>query len=169
MSKKRKRPDVASLVLASLVLDRAWAYERRIVDGLPWPSIRALAVRPRELGGIGRDPGIGGIKALIAQHRAEQGEVNGSREERIERRQLEIDAVALAARRALARADEVGGLDVHAAKVLLDVRAAEAKMHGDDAALRIDADVTHHDGATAELYAMLDEAGVPRPEEARER
>ena len=95
------------------------------------------------------------MKGLVAAHRAEQGEIVGTREERIERRQHELDELALLARASLGRAAKLGALDVHAAKVLLDARAAEAKMHGDDAALRIEADVTTHDAVLDELNAAL--------------
>jgi hypothetical protein len=153
-------PDTRALISARLAHEQQWTYDRRIVDGLSWQAIRSLALRPDDAGGIGRNLSVGTLKGYVAEHRAAQGEIVGTRDERIERRQLEYDALALGARSALERAHEVGALDVHAAKLLLDVRAAEAKMHGDDAALRVEADVTHHDGATAELFAMLDEAGI---------
>lgn len=152
---KAERRPVGELVAARVVLEQAWAYDRRIVDGMTWQMIRGLALRPDEHGGIGRNVGISTLKALVAAHRAEQGEIVGTREERIERRQHEIDMLALAARASIARAQAAGALDVHGAKVLLEARAAEAKMHGDDAALRIEADVTTHDAVDAELDAML--------------
>tara|TARA_B100000700_G_scaffold313331_1_gene398194 strand:+ start:394 stop:897 length:504 start_codon:yes stop_codon:yes gene_type:complete len=162
-------PEDRALIAQRVADEQAWAYERRIVDGHAWRSIRGMALRPASAGGIGRDVTIAQLKDMVAAHRAAQGDVVGTRDERIERRQLEYDIIALAARSSIARASEVGALDVHAAKVLLDVRGAEAKMHGDDAAQRIEADVTHHDGATAELFAMLDEAGIPHehPEEMK--
>lgn len=160
MSKKRPKasklaPPVGDLVVARVVVERQWAYDRRIVDGMTWQMIRALALRPDEHGGIGRNYGIATLKGLVAAHRAEQGEIVGTREERIERRQHELDELALLARASLGRAAAAGALDVHAAKVLLDARAAEAKMHGDDAALRIEADVTTHDAVLDELNAAL--------------
>lgn len=173
MSKKRPKaskpaPPVGELVVARVVLEQQWTYDRRIVDGMTWQMIRSLALRPDEHGGIGRNYGIATLKGLVAAHRAEQGEIVGTREERIERRQHELDELALLARGALARA-AAGGvvtidgerveipprLDEKAAKVLLDARAAEAKMHGDDAALRIEADVTTHDAVLDELNAAL--------------
>lgn len=158
MSKTAPKP-AQELILARVLYEREWAYERRIVDGLPWQAIRSLGVRPDELGGINRNLGVGTLKGMVAEHMAEQGVMHGTREERIERRQLELDALALMARSSLARAAESGALDVHAAKILLDARAAEAKMHGDDAALRIEADVTTHDAVSAELDALLARAG----------
>lgn len=174
MSKKRPkasksaRPPVGEIVAARAVLEQAWTYDRRIVDGMTWQMIRALALRPDELGGIGRNYGIATLKGLVAAHRAEQGEIVGTREERIERRQHELDELALLARASIARA-AAGGvvkidgelveipprLDEKAAKVLLVARAAEAKMHGDDAAQRVDVDVTTHDAVLDELNAAL--------------
>lgn len=159
--KKRKQPPIGDLILARLVVEREWAYQRRIVDGLSWAAVRSLAPRPDEHGGIGRELGIVALKGMVDAHRAELGGIVGTREERIERRQLELDELALLARASLARAafptdpELSATLDEKAAKVLLDVRAAESKMHGDDAALRIEADVTTHDAADAELDAML--------------
>jgi hypothetical protein len=146
-------PDKREIIEARIIRDQAWAYERRIVDALPWQSIRALALRPAELGGIGANVSTGTLRGMVAAHRAAQGDVVGTREERIERRQLEIDALALGARAALERAHAVGALDVHAAKVLLEARAAEAKMHGDDTPAELI--VTHRDALLDELNASL--------------
>lgn len=159
---KAERPAPASpaeLMLASLVFEREWTYTQRIVHALPWTAIRSAALRPIDAGGIGRNYGIATLKGLVAQHRADQGEVVGTREERIERRQLELDTLALLARASLEKAASLGALDVHAADVLLKTRTAEAKMHGDDAALRIEADVTTHDAVTDELNEMLARIG----------
>lgn len=152
-----------ALIEARVVLERAWVYERRIHDGMPWPAIRSLALRPDELGGIGRNYGIATLRGMVAAHRADQGEVVGTREERLERRQHEYDVLALGARAALARKasdPDYPGLDVNAAKLLLDVRAAEAKMHGDDAATKIEAEVTTRDGVLDDLNAALAAIGV---------
>lgn len=152
-----------ALIEARVVEERAWAYERRIHDGLPWHAIRALALRPREAGGLDRDYGIATLKGLVAAHRADQGEVVGTREERIERRQAEYDTIALGARAALARKandPDFPGLDVNAAKLLLDVRAAEARMHGDDMPTKIEAEVTTRDGVLDDLNAALAAIGA---------
>lgn len=152
-----------ALIEARVVLERAWVYERRIHDGMPWPAIRALALRPDEAGGIGRNYGVSTLRGMVAAHRADQGEVVGTREERLERRQHEYDTIALGARAALARKasdPDYPGLDVNAAKLLLDVRAAEARMHGDDMPTKIEAEVTTRDGVLDDLNAALAAIGV---------
>ncbi len=152
-------PDVEryDALRAELVDDQAWTYDRRIVDALPWTAIRGLALRPRDLGGLGRQTTVGQLKSYVAAHRAAQGDIVGTREERIERRQHEIDALALIARRSLERAADAGALDVHAAKVLLDARSAEAKMHGDDTPAELV--VTHRDAVFDDLNAALQAMG----------
>lgn len=164
----KKSDGRTALIEARVVLERAWVYERRIHDGMPWPAIRALALRPDEAGGIGRNYGVSTLRGMVAAHRADQGEVVGTREERLERRQHEYDVLALGARAALARAaahrDEYGEpapyLDTAAAKLLLDVRAAEARMHGDDQPTKIEAEVTTRDGVLDDLNAALAAIGV---------
>lgn len=154
MSKKKSGARTA-LIEKRVLEEQEWAYEQRIVRGLPWHAIRGLALRPRNAGGIDRNVGIGTLKEMVAAHRAAQGDIVGTREERVERRQLEYDTIALAARASLAKAGELEALDVHAAKVLLDVRAAEAKMHGDDRPTEIHAEIVSRDAVDAELNAML--------------
>lgn len=151
-----------ALIEARILEEQAWTYDRRIVDGLSWHAIRGLALRPREAGGLDRNLGIGTLKDLVAAHRAAQGEIVGTRAERVERRQLEYDELALMARRNLARGAEVEALDVHAAKLLLDVRAAEAKMHGDDQPAEAKVEIVTRSAVEAELDAML--GRIPTPE-----
>jgi len=101
MSKKRpkaSKPSVGDLVKARVILEQAWVYEQRIERGLPWSAIRAHALRPDKLGGIGRNLSVSALRSMVAAHRAEQGEIVGTRDERIERRQLEYDTLALLAR-----------------------------------------------------------------------
>lgn len=150
-----------SLILARIAEEQEWAYNLRIRDGLHWHAIRALALRPREAGGIDRSVGVDTLKNLVADYRAAQGVIVGTRDERIERRQLEIDEIALLARAEIARAADASDperhprLDTNAAKLLLDVRAAEAKMHGDDAAQRVDIEVTTRTQLDAEIDELL--------------
>jgi hypothetical protein len=144
-----------ALIEARLAADQEWTWQRRVIDGLTWPAIRSLALRPREAGGIGANVGIATLKGWADAHRAAQGDIVGTREERVERRQLEYETIALAARRSLARAGELETLDVHAAKVLLEVRAAEAKMHGDDKPAEIKAEIVNVHDVDRELDAML--------------
>jgi len=151
-----KKSDARTALIEKRILEeQQWAWEQRIARGLPWHAIRGLALRPRDAGGIDRNLGIGTLKEMVAAHRAAMGEIVGTREERVERRQLEYDDIALLARASLAKAAEVEALDVHAAKVLMDVRAAEAKMHGDDRPTEIHAEIVSRDAVDAELNAML--------------
>lgn len=151
-----KKSDARTALIEKRILEeQQWAWEQRIARGLPWHAIRGLALRPRDAGGIDRNLGIGTLKEMVAAHRAAMGEIVGTREERVERRQLEYDEIALLARASLAKAAEVEALDVHAAKALLDVRAAEAKMHGDDRPTEIHAEIVSRDAVDAELNAML--------------
>lgn len=151
-----------ALIEARVVEEQAWAYDARIIRGLPWHAIRALAMRPREAGGLDRVLGIGTLKDLVAAYRSAQGEIVGTRDERVERRQLEYDEMALLARSALAtKANDpmYPGLDVNALKALLDVRAAEAKMHGDDRPAESKIEIVSRDAILDELNAELSAMG----------
>lgn len=160
-----KKSDARTALIEKRILEeQQWAWEQRIARGLPWHAIRGLALRPRDAGGIDRNLGIGTLKEMVAAHRAAMGEIVGTREERVERRQLEYDEIALLARASLAKAAEVEALDVHAAKALLDVRAAEAKMHGDDRPTEIHAEIVSRDAVDAELNAML--SRIPEEEKS---
>jgi len=160
-----KKSDARTALIEKRILEeQEWTYTQRIIRGLPWHAIRGLALRPRDAGGLGRNLSIATLKDLVAAHRAAQGEVVGSREERVERRQLEYDMLALTARAAIEKAAEVEALDVHAAKVLLDARAAEAKMHGDDRPAEIKAEIVTKTAVEAELEAML--GRIPEEESA---
>lgn len=144
---------------ARVAAERAWCWAR-YVEGYPYPTIRAMANEPTDVGGLGYDLSVSAIRAMVAEHRAAQGSIIGTREERIERRQLRLDQIALDAQRSMARAREVGVVDKDAAKLLLDTMAHEGKMHGDDAALRIEADVTTRDAVTEELAAAVAALGL---------
>lgn len=180
-----------ALIQARILEDQQWAYDRRIRDALHWDTIRALALRPRSAGGLDRTVTRSELKALVAEHRAAEGVAFGTREERIERRSLEYDELALLARSTItgeALMPDLSGLEDEpdddtrtkiakakaramiqaqalamaarlrgdAAKLLLDTRAAEAKMHGDDAAQRVDVEVTNRSLLDAEIDAALD-------------
>lgn len=164
MSKSTARTE---LIEKRVLEEQEWAYNARIRAGLSWHAIRALALRPRDAGGIDRNVPISSLKAMVDAHRAAQGDVTGTRDERVERRQLEYDEIALVARAAInAKAHDpmFPGLDVNAVKVLLDVRAAEAKMHGDDKPAELKAEIVTRDAVDAELEAML--ARIPKREAA---
>jgi len=163
MSKKppkaKKQARTAELIEARVLREREWCWAA-YVAGYPYPVIRTMTILPPSEGGLGYPLDVTAIKALVAEHRAEQGEIIGTREERIERRQMRLDQIALDAQAAMRTARELETIDVHAAKVLLDVMAAEGKMHGDDAALRIEAEVTTRDGVLDELNASLAVLGM---------
>lgn len=161
-----KKSDARTALIEKRILEeQEWAWTQRIARGLPWHAIRGLALRPRDAGGIDRNVGIGTLKDMVAAHRAAMGEIVGTREERVERRQMEYDEIALLARASLAKAAEVEALDVHAAKALLEARAAEAKMHGDDRPTEIHAEIVSRDAVDAELNAML--SRIPTEEKTR--
>lgn len=157
---------LTALIEARVLEEQEWAYNLRIRQGMHWHAIRGLALRPAEAGGLDRNLAISTLKDMVAAYRAAQGEIFGTREERIERRALEYDEVALIARAELARSAEglvengevvvPPHLNEKAAKMLLEVRAAEAKMHGDDAAQRVDVEVTQRTQLDAEIDAVLE-------------
>lgn len=156
-------PDArTALIQARILEEQEWAYEQRIVRGLHWHAIRGAALRPRDHGGIDRSVGIAALKDMVAAHRAAQGEVVGTRDERVERRQLEYDDVALLVRAALVRGAEVGVVDVAAAKLLIEVRSAEAKMHGDDRPTEAKMEIITRDAVLDELNAELAAMGEQR-------
>jgi len=163
MSKKppkaKKQARTAELIEARVLREREWCWAA-YVAGYPYPVIRTMTILPPSEGGLGYSLSVQAIKTLVTEHRAEQGEIIGTREERIERRQMRLDQIALDAQAALRRAREEEEFDPQAAKALLDVMAAEGKMHGDDAALRIEAEVTTRDGVLDELNASLAVLGM---------
>lgn len=147
-----------ALIEARILEEQALVYDARIVRGLSWHAIRGLVLRPRDAGGLDRNLGIGTLKDLVAAHRVAQGDIVGTRDERVERRQLEYDDLVLLARAAIvakANDPDAPGVDVNAAKLLLDVRAAEAKMHGDDKPAEIRAEIVTRDAVLDELNAEL--------------
>lgn len=157
-----KKSDARTALIEKRILEeQEWVWTRRIAEGLTWPAIRGLALRPRDAGGLDRNLGIATLKDMCAAHRAAMGEIVGTRDERVERRQLEYDMVALLARAELLRAADPSDperrprLEANAAKVLLDVRAAEAKMHGDDRPVEMKAEIVTKTAVEAELEAML--------------
>ena len=107
------------------------------------------------------------IRTAIDEVRTAQGSIIGTREERIEKRHALYDDQILLALAARQKAAELGTIDVQAEKLLLDVLAAQGRMHGDDAALRVEAEVTTRDAVTDELNAMLARLGVDETIEAQ--
>jgi len=161
-----KKSDARTALIEKRILEeQEWVWTARIASGLSWHAIRGLALRPRDAGGLDRNLPISTLKAMCDAHRAAQGDIVGTREERVERRQLEYDTIAQIARAELMRAADpdqslIPHLSDKAAKALLEVRAAEAKMHGDDKPAELKAEIVTRDAVDAELEAML--ARIPR-------
>ena len=85
------------LVDPRVLREQAWALEG-FRARLTWAQLRARAILPPEAGGLGYAVSESGIRALMASARTAEGDVAVSREERIERQGIEIDARARAAR-----------------------------------------------------------------------
>lgn len=166
--KKRERekrtpespPSTGDLISMRVQREREWAYGMWLA-GWPFPMMRAQANRSPDEGGLGYDLSVVALRNLVQAHRLEQGTLVGDRDALIERQQVELEEQRLRAKASVARAAELQVIDDKAEKLLLEIQQREAKLHGLDAAARIEADVTHHDGVTRELEAMLEEAGVP--------
>ena len=171
------------LVEARVIREEDWALDawraRR-----SFPDMRRLAMLPLEEGGLGYALSESALRGLVAQARKRHGDTTMTRDERVERQQMEIDERARAARYDLARAhaaltepepDEYAEPEeralywkrIEAATRLVesaDKRLAaamkdERDLHGLNAPTRIEADVTTRDAVTEELNAMLERAG----------
>lgn len=90
----------SELVDPRVAREQEWALEG-FRARLTWAQLRALAIRPAEEGGLGYPVSLSGIRALVAAARTAEGDLAVTREERIERQGIEIDARARAARYAL--------------------------------------------------------------------
>lgn len=146
------------LLAAKVAAEQQWIYEAHLA-GYTKPRIRALALESPDAGGISRRLSMGEIREAINAVRTAQGSVIGTREERIEKTSHILDEqieLGLAARR-MAAADN--RIDYDAEKLIAAALDRKAKLHGDDAAQRVDVDVTTHDRVTEELDAMLARAG----------
>ena len=142
------------LLEARVAAEQQWIYDRHLA-GCTRQSIRELACRPVEAGGLGRIIAHSEIRSALDAIRTSQGSIIGNKEERVERytaRYEEQIELGLAAR---ARAAVEERIDYDAEKLIANATAALAKLHGDDAAQRIEAEVTTRDAASAELDAML--------------
>ena len=156
----------ADVIEARVAREQQWIYDAHIA-GYTKPRIRALALEPVARGGLGRAVSMSEIRTAIDEVRTAQGSIIGTREERIEKRHALYDDQILLALAARQKAAELGTIDVQAEKLLLDVLAAQGRMHGDDAALRVEAEVTTRDAVTDELNAMLARLGVDETIEAQ--
>lgn len=187
MSKKKPKraaaPSGAELVEARVIREEEWALEAWRAR-VTFPEMRRLALRPPELGGLGYAMSESALRSLVAQARQRHGDTTMSREERVERQQMEIDARARAARHDLNRAhaalaepmpddtaepeeralywkkiEAAGKLVETADRRLAQAMKDERDLHGLNAPTRIEADVTTRDAVTEELNAMLTRAG----------
>lgn len=167
--------------------EERWCYERHVDDGLSIRHIADLATKPVDEGGLGYPMSTATVSRRWSAYRAKLAElVQDTRAERVqvsldkmadrERRTLElagpVDEAATA--KARARAQYGGGDpnnpdllvlrdDATRLKALAELRRIDEsrrKLLGDDAPTTINANVTTTDAATAELNAMLAEAGL---------
>lgn len=109
MSKKRKRtpeappPTGAELVEMRVIREEDWALEA-FRARLTFPEMRRLAIVAPEDGGLGYAVSEHALRNLVQQARKRHGDTAVTRDERVERQQLEIDARIRAARHDLNRA-----------------------------------------------------------------
>lgn len=157
---KKKRAEHADLVSVRVMREQDWAYAQWL-EHVSWQGMRVKASAPPEHGGLGYDLSLAALRGLVAGYREREGLVELTRAEVRERRGHDLDLLHRAARASMRKAAEAGALDVHAAKLLLDVGRDEAKHYGTDEPVKIEADVTTHDAVTEELNAMLARAGRP--------
>lgn len=163
MSKKSSARN--ALIEARVIEEQDWAYARWM-ERFSYRQMRALGCLPPDEGGLGRDLSPESYRHLVQQAREAAGDLTLSRDERLERMNAENDELARHLRQRVAEAAEKGGLDVHAAKLLLDVQKREAELNGVDAAKKVDVEVTARSVLDAEIDAMLERMGeAPIPSE----
>ena len=161
MSKKRRDPD--ELLVARVVREREWAYGGWL-SHKSWAQLRIEAQRPESEGGLGYDLSQHALKGLVEQARAERGDLHLDREAQVERELHDLDLVQQLAAARMRQAAKVGGLDVHGTKLYMEAGAQRRKLLGLDAAVKVEAEVTHRDAVNDELEAMLARLDVPTPE-----
>lgn len=155
---KKTRQPRAELIETRVLREQDWAYEQWL-EHVSWQGMRARVNRHPDDGGLGYDLSIDALRGLVAGYREREGLVELTRDEARERRAHDLDLVHRAARASMRKAATVGALDVHAAKLLLEVGRDEAKHYGTDEPVVAKVDVTHRDAVTEELNAMLARAG----------
>lgn len=184
------------LVNPRLEREARWCYERRI-DRMTVRDIATLSGRPEDQGGIGQAMSHATVARRIRHYHATMIELEGETRDEARSRELElldraarvvvdltdpIDHAATARNRAIAQHH---GHDINdpalivltdpavRLRALAEVRAqseSRRKLLGTDAPVETKLDITVTDAATAELNAMLAEAGldpIPTPSEAR--
>lgn len=160
---KKKGDARTSLVEARVQREREWCHARWM-ERMTYRQISAAAALPVEHGGLGIMLSHAGAKAMVSAYREDRGDVTMSRAERLERQSDELDEVMRHLRKRIAEAEEIGGTDVHAIKLLLDAGKREADLHGLAAPTEIHAEIVTTTAVEAELEAML--SRIPEPEEA---
>lgn len=157
--KHRAEPrEGADLIAVKVMREQDWAYERWL-EHLSYQQMRVRAAWTPSDGGLGYDLSIAALRGLVAGYREREGIAELTRAEVRERRGHDLDLVHRAARASMRKAANVGALDVHAAKLLLEVGRDEARHYGTDEPVKIEAEVTTRDAVADELNAMLARAG----------
>lgn len=160
VSKKKKRPEPpasrAELIEARVLREREWCFAAWMAR-MSWQTMRAAAAEPPERGGLGTVFSVSALRALVKEAREDRGDVNMSRDERIERQSFEIDERIRLARHDLAAAVDLGDpkLVESAEKRLQVAMRDERDLFGLDAAKRLEAEVTTRDGVIEDLNAAL--------------
>jgi hypothetical protein len=152
-------PKPTDLVSAQLVREQSWAYDlwRQRFGAMDVPRLSKLSL---EQGGLGYELPASAFRGLVDGFRERMGLGGISRQGRIDRQLDELDTGIRLVTKALRQAAEVEALDLYALDRMLKLQEREAKLLGLDAATKIEAEVTTYDGASAELAAMLAEAGI---------
>ena len=165
MTKASKVPNASELIALKVQQEQQWAYSLRL-EHMSYPQMRQVANLPTEQGGLGHDISEHGLKTLVAGYAETMREVLAvNRNDLIVRQQHELDQLARAARKALAKADAVGVLDKDAVKVLLDVQRREESLYGLAAPTETNVTVTTRDGVLDDLNEALARMGE-KPVEA---
>lgn len=168
--------------------EERWCYERHVDDRLGIRVIAELAARPVDEGGLGYPLSFPIVSRRWRAYRAKLMEVESDKRE--DRVHTELETLAMLDRAALsmlgpideaatakarARAQHAGadvtdpGLvilrdETVRARAITELRRnseSRRRLLGDDAPTTVNANVTVTDAATAELNAMLEEAGLP--------
>lgn len=146
-----------ALIEARVVREREWMHARWM-ERMTFRQISAAAALPVEHGGLGIMVSPAGCKAMVHAYREDRGDVTMGREERRERQSDEIDEMARAIRRDLARWAEEhdGAVNLKLVEALLALGKREADLHGLAAPTEIKAEITTRDAVDAEIEAMLE-------------
>lgn len=176
-----KRPRFSDVDDVRLQREQQWAYERHL-EHLGYRQMRARCILPMEDGGLGYDLSEHALAGLVRGYLDRmKPTLEAERDAHLARELADLDAVqndytalAAAARHALRKGAAEGGIDLGAAKLLLEANARmeaagaqRRKLLGLDAPIAATVDVTHHDGVAEELAAMLAENDRPAKRKAK--